>query len=58
MIVYNLFIDTPLGIKTFYGPNARLQIEEESEKLGISLTKNKIWVDEIDLWQYDNSSPS
>jgi hypothetical protein len=58
MIVYNLFIDTPLGIKTFYGPNARFQIEEEAEKLGISLTKNKIWVDEINLWQYNDSSPS
>jgi hypothetical protein len=57
LLVYNLFIDTPLGIRTFYGPNARTQIEEEASRLGITLTQNKIWVDELNIWQYVESSP-
>ena len=58
MVVYNLFIDVSGGIKTFYGPTARSQVEEHAKKLGIDLIENKIWVDEINSWQYFESPPS
>jgi hypothetical protein len=57
IIVYNLFIDVPGGIKTFYGPTARSQVEKHAKQLGINLAENKIWVDEINSWQYIESTP-
>ena len=42
IIVYNLFIDVPGGIKTFHGPTARSQVEKHAKNLGIDLAPQLI----------------
>ena len=53
MITYNLYIDTPLGIKTYYGPTARRALTDRAKELGVDLEQTTIWVDELNAWMYE-----
>jgi hypothetical protein len=55
MITYNLYIETDYGIETFYGPTAASEVRDRANALGINLELNKIWVDELNVWMYDDS---
>ena len=55
MITYNLYLETDFGIETFYGPDAASEVKDKAKQLGINLEINKIWVDELNSWMYDDS---
>lgn len=54
MIVYNLYASKESGIEIYYGPEAAAQVYEKSKILGINLAINKVWIDELNKWQYDD----
>lgn len=54
MIVYNLYANSPYGQETFYGPTAASDVKEKANNLGIELKIEKIWVDELNAWMYDD----
>lgn len=52
MIVYNLFLNTPNGMQTFYGAGAEKKMIEQLNKLKITLETNTVWVEPQDEWLY------
>jgi len=55
MITYNLYLDTEFGYELFYGPDAASQVKDIVKQLGIDLEVQKIWVDDLNKWMYDDS---
>jgi hypothetical protein len=49
MIVYNLFIDCPEGIQTFYGKMAHVEVAKKAVELGISLPINQAYTGNEDI---------
>lgn len=47
LITYNMFIDQPKGVETFYGENAVQQVINRCKELGIELPIDMEWVKEI-----------
>lgn len=43
LLTYNLFIDTPQGIQTFYGAQAQKQLWQKIKDLKIPVVLNSIW---------------
>jgi hypothetical protein len=54
MITYNLYIDTEVGYELVYGPEAASQIKDIAKQSGIDLEVQKIWVDDLNKWMYDD----
>jgi hypothetical protein len=52
IIVFNLFLDSDLGIETFYGQGSNRKVLERAKELGIELQENQIWIDEKNAWLY------
>jgi len=40
------------ALETFYGPNAGEKAYLRAKELGMDLVRNKIWVDESEMWLY------
>jgi hypothetical protein len=47
----------PRKIETYYGPGAQKQVFQRARELGFSLETYKIWVDDQDLWLYQQPQP-
>jgi len=54
MITYNLYMDTKVGYELVYGPEAASQIKDIAKQLGVDLEVQKIWVDDLNKWMYDD----
>lgn len=58
IIVHDLFKKTAEGIEEFYGPNAESNLTDRLKKYGISLPKNRVWINPDYSWMYDQLTPS
>ena len=47
IITYDLFLNTPYSMETFYGTNAVNEVYYKSKELGIDLPIKKIWINEV-----------
>ena len=43
IVTYNMFLNTPYGIKTFYGPTASQEVYNLARELGIELSFKNVW---------------
>lgn len=55
MITHHLLLYKNDAIETYYGQGASEKAYKRAIELGMPITKNKIWVDQNDLWLYDKS---
>ncbi len=46
-----------VNFETYYGADARKNVEKRAKSLGINLPKTQVWVDDADMWKY-TSTPS
>ena len=40
------------NVETYYGPNAQKQVFARAKELGIDLQTHKVWVEDQDMWLY------
>ena len=48
LLTYNLFIDTPQGIETFYGPQAEQKLWQKIKSLKIPVVLHRIWAEDAE----------
>jgi hypothetical protein len=42
------------GVEIYYGPGSMNKVLQRASEMGITLSKNKIWVEPDDMWLYEN----
>lgn len=58
ILVHDLFKTMPSGIEEYYGIDAERKLLEKLLRLGITLTKNKVWINPDFSWMYEQLAPS
>ena len=58
MITKHKFRYTPNSIETYYGPGADFKVQQRARELGIPLSLNQKWVDDDELWLYQQPVPN
>ena len=58
IIVHDLFKETPAAIESFYGPRAEEELLEKLKTYGVTLSKNRVWINPDFSWMYDQLTPS